>query len=434
MSDEDPQADDEILDEAIHCFRSMPIQYNPPAELSRAVLADLTKIDARASSPAVCQPVPANHLRTSGQCAGAFVSRRVRMLAGVTAMTVLCFVFCINVIGKTSLADTVVEALSRIENVTYEIVETVDGEWETSTRVTVSGTERRRVELPDRQVLIVDTNKERQILLMPKEKRAVIRSAFPSDTISPVESPLMSLRAMREFATLELPRRMIEGKEVIGFVCNEGPYANLNVWVDPDTKLPVRMESSGENDSGEMVHEVIRNFVYNLPVDDSLFSVGVPVDYQADVQMATRTTSKPQTFQIVPGVGVGPLTFGITESKVVEILGEPRSKKPGALGQLLDYGAEGLRLEVSGEDGLRAIYCVSQASYGSSVRTFSAKTDKGIGIGASTEQVRAAYGEPVQEFHTGLSGVMMYVSPVVSFRFGDGKLSELVLLKPTEDK
>jgi outer membrane lipoprotein-sorting protein len=430
MSNRDQLASDEVLDEAVHCFRSMVIQDNPPAQLSQSVLADLNDAGPKVS-------LPVGRQRRRGRDPATASRRWSGTVASLAAITLLCLGFWFTVSGNVSLADAVVDAVSRVKSVTYEIVETVDGKPDKSTRVMVSGPERIRAEFPNGEVLIVDTSKERQIRLISKAKRAIVRSAFASDAVSTVAShrlsPLESLRKMGDFATSELPSRVIEGKQMIGFLCNEGPYVNLKVWVDPDTKLPVRMESSCRDDAGNMVQEVVRNFVYDSSIDDSLFAVGVPADYEADIELATLATTNPRSFPIAPGVGVGPLKFGMTESEVVEVLGEPRSQRAAAKGQLLDYGAEGLYLEVSGEEGLRAIHCISQLAYGFDVRTFSGKTDNGIGIGASLQQVREAYGEPVQEYQNSGIALMQYVSPVVAFKFREGKLSEVILVTPSKD-
>src|SRR5262249_35381613 len=156
----------------------------------------------------------------------------------------------------------------------------------------------------------------------------------------------------------------------------------MSVWVDPQSKLPIQMESSSANEGEPTARVVIRDFVYDSAIDDALFSVAVPNGYSVDESLATSTKPKTEALRLEPGVGVGALRFGATADEVIASLGKPDIREAKAEGDLLDYGSIGLRLEFRNNGGLAVIRCVSQAAYGFSVRTYQGKTDKGIAMGA----------------------------------------------------
>ncbi len=410
-----------ILDQAVSAFRRNRSETQPPLDLSESVVNELEHLSS------VSQPLAHHRVHTSGRWVG--------MIASVAAMMFLGVCLWLGVSGHASLAAEVIDAVSQVKTVTYEMIHSMEGEPDQLTKVMVAGPGRYRAELPSGEVLIVDTSQERQFRLFPEEKRATLRSAFPTDAMSVGESdrllPLKSLPMMSQFKTTELPSRVIDNQKTVGFVCNEGPYVDLKVWVDPDTLLPVRMESASKDAStGKPVHEVTQNIVYNDDLDETLFNVAAPSDYQVDSVLASSSTAEPNTFPIVPNEGVGSLHFGMKESEVIETLGKPINRKPAPKGQLLEYGAHGLHLEISSDEGLRVIHCISQASYGFNVRSFAGKTDKGVGVGSSIQQIRAAYGKPVQEYHNQNAGLMSYISPVVTFQFIDDVVCEVTLLKP----
>jgi outer membrane protein assembly factor BamE (lipoprotein component of BamABCDE complex) len=99
--------------------------------------------------------------------------------------------------------------------------------------------------------------------------------------------------------------------------------------------------------------------------------------------------------QVVPLVGVGPVKFGMSRGQVLEVLGRP--ERTEASGRLVYYlTSRGVHFVIGSRTGVRVIECWS-AQYPKPLPgtvTFSGKTDKGIGMGASREEIIAAYGDP----------------------------------------
>ena len=96
---------------------------------------------------------------------------------------------------------------------------------------------------------------------------------------------------------------------------------------------------------------------------------------------------------IEPLVGIGPVKFGMSKEEVLKHFGQP--DKVFADGTKLNYvSSKGLSFTVDSELGLQEIGCWSEGMLPSRITTFAGRTKEGIGIGASEEEIVAAYGQP----------------------------------------
>jgi len=76
-----------------------------------------------------------------------------------------------------------------------------------------------------------------------------------------------------DFDVEQLGEQQIDGRDVIGFRATH-PKVEIAIWADPDTALPVRIEQSG----GQMV-VICKNLQFDVPMDESLFSMEAPQGY-----------------------------------------------------------------------------------------------------------------------------------------------------------
>jgi hypothetical protein len=134
---------------------------------------------------------------------------------------------------------------------------------------------------------------------------------------------------------------------------------------------------------------------------------------------------------IEPLVGIGPVNFGTSKEEVIKHFGQP--DRVSADGTKLNYVASrGLSFTVDSELGLREIGCWSEGMLPSRVTTFAGKTKEGIGIGASEEEIVAAYGQP-DRTSTGSKGVIQnlhYDELQARFSLQEGKLMSMTLEAP----
>ncbi len=102
----------------------------------------------------------------------------------------------------------------------------------------------------------------------------------------------------------------------------------------------------------------------------------------------------PDKLVIEPLVGIGPVKFGMSKAEVIEHFGQPDKLFEGPVTKLHYVPSRGLNFVVDAELGLREIGCWSEGMLPSRVTTFAGSTKEGIGIGASQEEITAAYGQP----------------------------------------
>ncbi len=103
------------------------------------------------------------------------------------------------------------------------------------------------------------------------------------------------IKKILEFENTSLGRSTIDGIEVEGFRTTDpaGPMgqAEVTIWVDVETKFPVRMEvrKDGENDTYMCM--TFHDFEWDVQVDAAQFKPVIPDDY---------TPGQPM-MQIMPG-------------------------------------------------------------------------------------------------------------------------------------
>jgi hypothetical protein len=135
---------------------------------------------------------------------------------------------------------------------------------------------------------------------------------------------------------------------------------------------------------------------------------------------------------IEPLVGIGPIQFGASKDQIVEHFGQPDRIFEGQVTKLNYVPSRGLNFVVDTERGLQEIGCWSEGMLPSRVTTFAGKTKKGIGIGASQDEIVAAYGQP-DRTSTDSRGIIQnlhYDKLSARFSFREGKLISMVLEAP----
>lgn len=152
-------------------------------------------------------------------------------------------------------------------------------------------------------VEIWDGNLGKQLVLYPDEKRAMVidfskrpgqkappgsdrDSHVPRDPGSPPSVALFrrllsDTRNIPDVQQESLGEKLLDGRRVVGFrISHEGTV--MSVWGDPRTRLPVRVETTSALMPNVKV--TMTDFVFNVEMDESLFSVQPPAGYKVTVQ------------------------------------------------------------------------------------------------------------------------------------------------------
>jgi len=126
-------------------------------------------------------------------------------------------------------------------------------------------------------VAIIDLQEGRILQLTHEEKEAVYIDLkdWPSipNYMERLRNVITGLQKHPDFAVEELGEQEIAGQRLIGFRAKH-PKAEIIIWADPETALPVRIESTG----GQM-KLITKNLKFDVPMDESLFSMDVPEGY-----------------------------------------------------------------------------------------------------------------------------------------------------------
>jgi hypothetical protein len=143
--------------------------------------------------------------------------------------------------------------------------------------------DRTRIEHASGIVIIHDTTRRELVYV---DRRNKLAGRFPLNAGAAVEltnNPVQQLRQMRPDSARAMGEEPIDGKVVKLFKVRgvqllgvDGERADIYVWADPNTRLPVRIEIR----TGEAAFVTIKDLRWNKPLDPALFAMDIPSDYK----------------------------------------------------------------------------------------------------------------------------------------------------------
>ena len=284
-----------------------------------------------------------------------------------------------------------------------------------------------RIESGKSQYTIMDTRLPKTMLVSETDKKVMILHERPP--YGPVNL-YDYFRNIHQESAKRISKRQIDGKTTVGFavMVKHGPFPprKVNIWVDPDTDLPIRMEFTDKDELGREVVHVIHDIRFDEEIDESLFSFEVPGGYEIEELGLTKLFPVPQeevllSPEVYPTVGLGPVRFGMNKDEVISLLGKPDSIKED--GTVLAYFSSGFTVYISPQRGVISYLCYTQAALAVQVREFTGKTSDGVGIGSSLEELTDAFGIPdvVNEQET-LNTTVWYHTQGLEFTLADNKV------------
>lgn len=140
-------------------------------------------------------------------------------------------------------------------------------------------------------VSIIDLETSKILVLTASAKQAVYidLKGLPSipNYMEVLRNVITELQKDQNYTVDKLGEQDIAGRKLVGFRASH-PKAEIIIWAEPHTALPVRIETT----EGQM-KTICRNVVFDVPMDDSLFSMEVPEGYkqqqtQLDLMGATE--------------------------------------------------------------------------------------------------------------------------------------------------
>ena len=362
----------------------------------------------------------------------------LRIAAGVLVLaggTMLLLGWTWSSGAATAFAE-VQEKVQGTRTVTFTETVKVEGEPIRKTRLFIQAPGHVRGEGEDGHIFILDSEKHQSLALDPKEKKATLVLGLSEMIGAPNIYDLIRNAAQDVLETL--PEQMIDGKKAIGYRVRFGVGEDTRVWVDPKTKLPVRIEQSEKDKAGRKTAQMVStDFVFDTPLDAALFRMTPPEGYKL-VTMGTATPLPPAPKEadklapvVTPGVGIGPARFFMSKEEVIKVLGPPDSIPPEGKGIQLLYFSRGFQVDVTPRRGLVAIHCVTQKTFFTKVNDFRGKTKEGIAMGASEKMIEQAYGKPDERRVIAESTTFLtYNKPNIQFTLIEDKLVGYMLQPP----
>jgi hypothetical protein len=178
--------------------------------------------------------------------------------------------------------------------------------------------------------------------------------------------------------------------------------SETTVWVDPQTKLPLRIETVSRED-GVTTTEITSIIAFDRPLDPALFDLTPPQGYEVETtgvaelrpEPAAEGKDAPAEMVVTPLAGIGPVTFGMKVDDVIRLLEKPdKTVSPNKDYTLLEYYSRGFSIHTTTQRGVIMVMCYTGKFWAFRVRDFAGRTDKGIKMGAGRAAIEKAYGKP----------------------------------------
>jgi outer membrane lipoprotein-sorting protein len=406
-------------------------QIEPKSEaLERALANARAQLAGLAAEPA--RTLPSNRKGSSFRSKHMFP--RIAALVLASAVLVALLVVFILPSGQRQLAFAqVIDKVQQTQSLSFKVKYKRPGspvEDETRVRVLPNGKMRSDY---SKGYSIQDIEAHKMITVRKEIKTVHVLEGFspPGPSIADLNLYEM-IKNIRNEAVERLPDEEIGERKAIVFRVDIKELPKLGktpvckVWIDPKTELPIRLEVAGEDESGNPVKSVMYAIEFDQPFDLSFFSFTPPEGYSVQASGIANFPESPdkpelRAPEIIPGVGLGPIRFGMSRDKIESLIGKPDGYEANKTS--LPYYSRGFVLSVSHRSGLKNINCISQMLTMNRVRDFAGKTKEGIGLGSSLQEVEKAFGKPDRdEGHDALNKRLVYTKRGLEIQFFEDRV------------
>lgn len=333
------------------------------------------------------------------------------------------------------------EAIGKVRSVTFDASSKSPGQPERKARVLILAPDRIRVEMPGGETLVHDEGVSKTLWIKTADKKAIVTEGQRPETSNLPADLYRSLRRIHAKAVERVPDKRIDGVTAHGFRVIDG-QKTLQVWIDPATELPIRIESTRQLSDGVEIVEIATNFIFDSELDPSLFVTDPPAGYAIETRRyPTRLDPALQAGLILTAkVGLGPARFGMPKDEVLKVLGQPDQRRADETGgETLRYDTRGFWISFGTDGKVQAIACHAHRADAAPVaKTFAGKTSQGIAMCVNRESILKALGPAnyldERDSSFGQVTTMAYWDLGLEFSLRDDSLEEIhaSLPKPPE--
>jgi outer membrane lipoprotein-sorting protein len=250
--------------------------------------------------------------------------------AAVIIVTVVTAYYAIGRIDITTpVFGDVIEQIQKARSVTYKHTFFPGESWESTTTEMIIESGIMRSERPNGDIVISDPGIGKSLHLMPNSKRAILTQRASKPGEKRPFNYFVWISTVHEDGYEFTGQKDVNGKMTNVFTAS---FDKTSVWVDPDTNLPVRVETiirpnpivvpeiyvtlkdfGGEDDAARSMtvsrlrdsnrirselKTVMSDFVWNEELDESLFNLEPPEEYTVEErQFDTNKTRRDSLFQ-----------------------------------------------------------------------------------------------------------------------------------------
>jgi outer membrane lipoprotein-sorting protein len=201
--------------------------------------------------------------------------------------------------GTTPAFADFIEPILGAKTVTFKTTFEAEGQKITGKVMATTSPQRVRFEqeLPDKQKMVTISYDTGSLTLRPAEKVAIVttltnvpKEKRPKVIFFELRSQLAEARDLPDWIRKPLGEKVIDGRRLVGYrLTGRGMICDL--WGDPKTGMPVRIESS-EPSNPNQKPRIWSDFVFDSDLDESLFSLEPPAGYKVQKLTADVTPAE----------------------------------------------------------------------------------------------------------------------------------------------
>lgn len=201
----------------------------------------------------------------------------VTRIAAVAAVIIVAAIGINYIMAPSVTWAQVIEPILNARTVVFDLILGADDTGIVSHEIVVGSRMRRRMSNMPNITMIIDTDNAKLLALDTETKTAAyadIAGDLGERTRSFIKFVRQIIRQLQEGQVEQLGERVIDGQKAVGFV-GKGQNEAVTIWADPQTAHPIRIEAQ----IGQEFSFIMKNFEFDVPVDDSLVSMEVPDGY-----------------------------------------------------------------------------------------------------------------------------------------------------------
>jgi len=213
-----------------------------------------------------------------------------RRLAAAAAVLVFLVVFLQGTDPSFKAWAEVIETVRQATSSRFHLRDMAGGDVEARQVYSTGGTSHRTFEKGQLVEAMYVDFEQQEVLYMAYPLKLAIRMKMTAELVKDFQGhdPAETFNFLQEYQYKELGTKRIDGRKAVGirvtdarFLAERMERAELELWVDPETKLPIRFDVRGEVDgSSRSKHIRFYDFTWNDPVPESEFHPEVPDDFR----------------------------------------------------------------------------------------------------------------------------------------------------------